>query len=1125
MTASTAGASAQSTSTGNPLAGLSARQILRLGAHPDDRVIVLLRNQQPDTAGRFSSLAKRRSELHSDQQPVLDELAALHAKRVHGYGLIDAVSATVTKSEAQRLARQPEVSAVVPDQKVSLPVEQQPTPASAPSNDTVTNNEPNICTGTQASPQIEPEALSLIHADSTDVGGVDGSGVKIAVFPDGIDNNPADVPDFVRGGSSVIGDYQDFTGEGTTARTGGGEAFGDVSSIAAQGNTAFNLADEVSKELPLPSDCWIRIVGAAPGATVDVMKVFGSNDATFSSVILRGLDYAVETDHVNVLSESFGSNGVPQPTDDPISLFNNEAVRNGITVVTSTGDSGTSNTIGSPASSSGNGIVAVGATTSFRAIAQTGLYGAPWSEQNHDSNWQGWQNNNVSSLSSAGTTEYGPTTLDLVAPGDSGWADCAPATEVGQFTDCAEQFDASDPSIAPAIELFGGTSESCPLTAATAALVIQAYENSHGGAAPSPELVKQLITSTAQPLQGVPAQEQGSGLVDAAAAVHLAESVNDGSTAATAGQLLVSTDRISRVGGLSEHTRSTVTLTNPAASPVAVTPRLVSLGASKTLANKSFTYLASGTSSTPAYPSPTGGGVRPYYVDSVTVPANQARLVVRAAWNDTSGHLVNVSLFDPDGNLVNSSDAQGYTGFAEVEAAEPQQGTWHVVFFRGRTSYSGPVRWTAFSQVASTSALPAVTVPAGGSHQVSVPVTTPSSAGDRATSVEFDSGGVPATGQVAVVTRARIPVSRHHAGRFSTSLTGGNGRQFFFSQEQPFQLTVPRHTPEINVDVTVQGSGYQLYGSLVDPSGLPIDTQGTPLATSRGRIVRNLRTLQLSVFHPVAGQWHFDLTLVGVNVSTGTSVGVNGSVNFNTHRVSRRGLPRSTRVRIRKGHRLTAHITIRNDGNSEREFFLDPRLTSNANVLLPSLNPSTGRLPMRVTDEQPVFALPPFARQLVVVERARDNATGASVADRLEVFGVIPGIGDATEPDVISAAGRSPSVTINGRQLPSAGYACAPQPAGATDGGMPAATFNCAAAASMKALARMVTSSTGDFWSNGRFRPVTLRPGRRRTITVHLRGTGHRGSRVRGFIAVESLDPETLGTDVTAELPFRFTVG
>jgi hypothetical protein len=55
-----------------------------------------------------------------------------------------------------------------------------------------------------------------------------GAGVKVAVFPDGLDPNN---PDLIRAnGQRVITDYRDFTGEGPNAPSGAAEAFGDASS-------------------------------------------------------------------------------------------------------------------------------------------------------------------------------------------------------------------------------------------------------------------------------------------------------------------------------------------------------------------------------------------------------------------------------------------------------------------------------------------------------------------------------------------------------------------------------------------------------------------------------------------------------------------------------------------------------------------------------------------------------------------------------------------------------------------------------------------------------------------------------------------------------------------------------
>ena len=1069
-------------------------------------VIVLMRNH----------LQGARAE--SDQAAVMSELHQVGARNIKPFRLVNAFAATVSDGEVARLKANPGIAQVAPDSVVHHP--------SKPRRDSATKTAaaggglhtlPFSCRPGGA-PQLNPEALLTTGTDSPNTKaktarslGATGAGVRVAYIADGIDPN---TPNLVRAnGKSVFVDYQDFSGDGPVAQPGYDEAILDANSIAGQGTQVY----DISKYGPLSvsGPCNIIVQGVAPGADLVGLDVFGTAELTTTSNFLEAIDYAVNVDHVDVLNESYGGNPFPDVTSlDVNKQFNDAAVAAGVTVTVSSGDAGTTNTIGSP--SSDPLVIAAGASTTLREYAQTGYAGSRVFATT------GWLDDNISALSSAGFTESGRT-VDLVAPGDLNWISC---TQTTTPLSCTNLF--GNPSN---FTDSGGTSESAPLTAGAAALVIEAYRSTHGGKSPTPALVKTILTSAANDL-GIPAIEQGSGILNTYNAVVLAKSIHtaDGAPAAIGPGIVLSQNQFNAAGLPNTPQAFSVAVTNVGASAQTVSVGGRTFGQAENVQSGSV-VLAPGAN--PQFLSLTGAPEN-YATVAIKVPAGAERLSASIAYQSVNGRAGQLSLIDPKGRFAAYTLPQGVGNFGSVDVRAPTPGTWTgVIFARGdaNSAFQGSVQWQAYTQrfvPFATVSPTSLSLSPGQTQTVKVTVNTPPAAGDTSGAIVFKPSGAnvdPYAGlehsTVGVTLRSLVPLDK--GGAFSGVLTGGNGRPGNVGQTAYYAFNVPAGTSSLAANVSLTKDLAQQVGAyLVGPDGA---TRGLGQNSVSGVTGPSLTA---NAFKPPAGTWTLVVVFQGPIVGDAVSLPFTGNIVLNQVSATAPGLPNDVNVTLPAGVPVTVPVTITNNGTAPNAFFVDARLNTKVSVplALQSTPQSANGFTLPLTTAQPIWLVPSETSAI---------ATTATATVPVE-YDFFLGQGD---PDLFGAPTTKDNAA--GSYAPSLGavtsgyWYAAPTEIGPYPSGAVSATVKMTMTATLKSFDAAVSSPTGDLWlfSTGAgptFAPVVLNPGQSTTVNVTIKPAGAAGTKVQGTIYVDDylsgVPPygTTAGNEV-AGLPYAYTVG
>ncbi len=1084
--------------------GLPASEVLAAAQQASARVIVVLADQAPATPASSTKIADRiRAEAAVDGG-VESQVRHAGGRIDRRYQVLNAFAATVSASERAALQHSRAVREVVPDAIVQLPgpIDASRTYGTGAPRAVDASSPAGACPTDPHKPLLEPEALQTTHTAFGDPripqaqDQVKGTGVRVAFLADGLDVNN---PDFIRpNGSHVFIDYKDFSGDGPTAVTAGAEAFGDASSIAAQGREVYDISQFVNPAHPLRAGCNITVRGVAPGASLIGIKVFGVANSTYSSVILQGLDYALAHDHADVISESFGSYTIPDSAQDLIRQFNHQAVAAGATVVESSGDSGVQSSPSSAASDPS--VIAAGASTTFRNYAQGTQYGFQFAK--------GWLSNNISSIESAGFTQGGRV-LDLVAPGEANWALCSPDTAT--YVECTNFANKPTP-----LQSFGGTSESAPLIAGGAALVIQGYRQTHRGRTPSPVLVRQLLTSTATDL-GFPSVEEGAGELNTLAAVQAAESVaRPGEHPRAEGDgLLVGPTQLDISGPAGQTSYSTVKVTNVGAVKQVIhghvrtiTSWLSNQRGSVTLGSSSPTFVDQ------------FGSARPYERIQFRVPAGADRLVAFDAWPGPNAR-VGLALIDPHGRFAAYTRPQGNGNHGEVDVHAPAAGTWTGLIFLRDGTFTGPVQWQIATQQFGPAGLVSprtLTLAPGHSGILHVGLTLPGQAGDWSRDLELhrSSGGSTI---VPVLLRSLVTL-RGSGGTFAGNLTGGNGRDGagLPGQISTFEFDVPAGKPELSASLAFsRDPGTQVTTSLVDPSGSEVTGGANAHLDPAGKMTFT-EGVQVYVPAPRPGRWRLVIDLVNPVGGRVLSDRYRGRITFAAPPLHVRGLPDASSTVLPAGRPATAIVSVTNDGVGTQDVFLDPRTPTREALSLLSLAPDTG-----ITIPIPIASAPPT----YLVPTETNSIDAAAVASEPVTFDF--GFGDPDLPAVSS--GNTAVASFSTDEVTPGVWGLFPDPVGPFRAPAATGTASMGLVAQTLGFDDAASPSTGDVWAGSvdphaaPFNPVVIAPGQSENMTLTITPTAKPGTVVHGTLYVDYFSNAIGVGGELVPIPYEYIVG
>jgi len=336
--------------------------------------------------------------------------------------------------------------------------------------------------------------------------GVDGTGIGIAVLDSGMDRYHVAFLD--KNGNKRIALSKDFTGENRVDDPYGHGTH--VASIAAGSGRVSNA----------------KYLGIAPNAKLINLRVLNGQGAGSVSNILSALDWVMtnrSTYNIRVVNMSLGMPAVQSYKFDPVCLTVRKLVDAGIVVVAAAGNNGKDNTgrkiygaIHSPGIEPS--AITVGASNTLGTDSRSDDTVTTYSSRGPTRSY--WTD-------TAGVKHYDNLLKpDLVAPGNK---IIDAEADYNLLVTQHPQLDAGVSNVDNRRQMYlNGTSMATPVVAGAAALMLQANSKL------TPNMVKAILSYTAQTLVGPNKFEQGAGEINIDGAVRLARLVRTDLTATTA---------------------------------------------------------------------------------------------------------------------------------------------------------------------------------------------------------------------------------------------------------------------------------------------------------------------------------------------------------------------------------------------------------------------------------------------------------------------------------------------------------------------------------------------------------------------------------------------------------------